>query len=112
LILEAVDRSPGVLVRCSSELPFYPGGIAIIRALQDKDFGQLIEMECGLLHSSDLSFKKPLNWKPMVELNGEYGCMDDLNRIALMGASNRADAVRNLCVHPKDRAESVERTTL
>ena len=32
------------------------------------------------------------------------------NRIALMGASNRADAVRNLCVHPKDRAESVERT--
>jgi len=48
----------------------------------------------------------------MVELNGEYGCMDDLNRIALMGASNRADAVRNLCVHPKDRAESVERTTL
>jgi predicted dehydrogenase len=57
LILEAVDRNPGVLVRCSSELPFYPGGIAISRALQDKDFGQLIEVECGLFHSSDLSFK-------------------------------------------------------
>jgi len=32
------------------------------------------------------------------------------NRIALMGTSNPGDAVRNLCVHPKDRAESVERT--
>jgi predicted dehydrogenase len=83
LILEAVDRNPGVLVRCSSELPFYPGGIAIIRALQEKDFGQLIEVECGLLHSSDLSFKKPLNWKRMVEFNGEYGCMGDLGMHAL-----------------------------
>jgi predicted dehydrogenase len=82
-ILRAIDENPGVLVRCSSELPFFPGGIAIIRALLEKDFGKLIEVESGLLHSSDLNPKKSINWKRMIEYNGEYGCMGDLGMHAL-----------------------------
>ena len=77
-ILSAIKENPRVFVRCSSELPFFPGGIAIIRALQEKDFGKIIEVESGLLHSSDLNPNKSINWKRMIEYNGEYGCMGDL----------------------------------
>jgi predicted dehydrogenase len=72
-----------VFVRCSSELPFYPGGIAIIRSLLEDDFGEFVEVESGLLHSSDLNPDKPINWKRMIEFNGEYGCMGDLGMHAL-----------------------------
>lgn len=82
-ILETIERHPGVFVRCSSELPFFPGGIAIIRALLKEDFGQIVEVESGLLHSSDLNPEKPINWKRMIEFNGEYGCMGDLGMHAL-----------------------------
>ena len=77
-ILGAIKENPEVFVRCSSELPFFPGGIAIIKALLEKDFGKIIEVESGLLHSSDLNPKKSINWKRMIEYNGEYGCMGDL----------------------------------
>ncbi|MDZ4135326.1 MAG: gfo/Idh/MocA family oxidoreductase, partial [Paracoccaceae bacterium] len=30
------------------------------------------------LHSSDINPDKPLNWKRMASVNGEYGCMGDL----------------------------------
>jgi len=82
-ILSVIDENPHVFVRCSSELPFYPGGIAVIRALLEKDFGIIIEVESGLLHSSDLNPKKSINWKRMIEYNGEYGCMGDLGMHAL-----------------------------
>jgi predicted dehydrogenase len=82
-ILGVIGENPEVFVRCSSELPFFPGGIAIIRALLDKDFGKIIEVESGLLHSSDLNPKKSINWKRMIEYNGEYGCMGDLGMHAL-----------------------------
>jgi len=77
-IMETIECNPKVFVRCSSELPFYPGGIAIIQALMKEDFGQIIEVESGLLHSSDINPHKPINWKRMIEFNGEYGCMGDL----------------------------------
>ncbi len=82
-ILSVIDENPHVFVRCSSELPFFPGGIAVIRALLEKDFGKIIEVESGLLHSSDLNPKKSINWKRMIEYNGEYGCMGDLGIHAL-----------------------------
>jgi predicted dehydrogenase len=82
-IMETIERNPKVFVRCSSEMPFYPGGIAIIQALMNEDFGQIIEVESGLLHSSDINPKKPINWKRMIEFNGEYGCMGDLGMHAL-----------------------------
>jgi predicted dehydrogenase len=77
-ILEAIQSNPKPLVRCASEFPFYPGGISIIQALQKEDFGQIIEVECGYLHSSDINPQKPINWKRIIEFNGEYGCMGDL----------------------------------
>jgi predicted dehydrogenase len=77
-ILRAIEENPKVLVRCSSEFPFFPGAFAIIRALREKDFGKIVEVESGFLHSSDLNSKKSINWKRMIEYNGEYGCMGDL----------------------------------
>jgi hypothetical protein len=49
----------------------------------NEDFGQIIEVESGLLHSSDINPEKVINWKRMVEFNGEYGCMGDLGMHAL-----------------------------
>jgi predicted dehydrogenase len=82
-IIDAIRQNSKVLVRCSSELPFYPGGIAIIRSLLEDDFGEIVEVESGLLHSSDLNPDKPINWKRVIEFNGEYGCMGDLGMHAL-----------------------------
>jgi predicted dehydrogenase len=82
-ILKMIEENPGVFVRCSSEFPFFPGPMAIIRALLEKDFGKIIEVESGLLHSSDLNPTKSINWKRMIEYNGEYGCMGDLGLHAL-----------------------------
>jgi predicted dehydrogenase len=82
-ILSVIEKNPSVFVRCSSEFPFFPGGVAVIRALLERDFGKIIEVESGILHSSDLNPKKAINWKRMIEYNGEYGCMGDLGMHAL-----------------------------
>jgi predicted dehydrogenase len=78
LILEALDRNPDVLVRCSSEFPFYPGAHQIVQWVKDHKFGKIIEVEAGFWHSSDLDPTKPINWKRRISTNGEYGCMGDL----------------------------------
>jgi len=77
-ILEAARENPDVLVRCTSQLPFFPGAYQIIQWLRDGRFGRIIEYEAGFWHSSDLNPLKPINWKRMIEMNGEYGCMGDL----------------------------------
>jgi predicted dehydrogenase len=82
-IMGVIADNPKPLVRCASEFPFFPGGTAIIRSLMKDDFGPIIEVESGFLHSSDLDPEKPINWKRMVELNGEYGCMGDLGMHAV-----------------------------
>jgi predicted dehydrogenase len=82
-ILNVIEKNPNIFVRCSSEFPFFPGGVAVIRALLEKDFGMIIEVESGILHSSDLNPQKTINWKRMIEYNGEYGCMGDLGMHAL-----------------------------
>ena len=46
-------------------------------------FGQIIEANTGFLHSSDLDPTKPINWKRIVEFNGEYGVLGDLGLHAL-----------------------------
>jgi predicted dehydrogenase len=46
--------------------------------IDDNAFGQVIEYSAAFLHSSDLNPDKPINWKRMIECNGEYGCMGDL----------------------------------
>ncbi len=77
-ILACLAEHPKVLVRCSSEFPFYPAVQRIGRMIETSAFGRIIEVNAGFLHSSDLDPSKPLNWKRMVELNGEYGCLGDL----------------------------------
>ena len=82
-ILDSIQKNPNVFVRCASEFPFYPGGMAMIKSLLEKDFGKIIEVESGFLHSSDLNSDKPINWKRIIQFNGEYGCMGDLGMHAL-----------------------------
>jgi predicted dehydrogenase len=77
-IYAEVAAHPEVLVRCSSEFPFYPGPQQIAQMANDDAFGQIIEVQAGFLHSSDMDPNKPINWKRRIATNGEYGCMGDL----------------------------------
>jgi predicted dehydrogenase len=77
-IIKAIEEENDILVRCSSEFPFFPGAYKISQAYNENRFGQIIEVEAGFWHSSDLNPMKKLNWKRMVDINGEYGCMGDL----------------------------------
>jgi predicted dehydrogenase len=82
-ILQAIDAHPDLIVRCSSEFPYFPACQHLIKWLKDGKYGQLIEVRTGFHHSSDMDLSKPINWKRMVEINGEYGCMGDLGIHAL-----------------------------
>lgn len=77
-IMAAVRRHPELLVRCSSEFPFFPPVQRIGDMIEQGAFGRIIEVNCGFIHSSDLNPNKPINWKRQIEFNGEYGCMGDL----------------------------------
>ena len=77
-ILACIKEHPNVFVRCSSEFPFYPAVQKICDMIESKAFGQIIEVNNGYLHSSDLDPNKAINWKRMIDMNGEYGCMGDL----------------------------------
>ena len=77
-ILNAIASHPDVFVRCSSEFPFYPGVRRVIQAIEANEFGDIIEVDAGFLHSSDLNPNKQINWKRTIDINGEYGCMGDL----------------------------------
>jgi predicted dehydrogenase len=77
-ILTAVEKHQELIVRCTSEYPYFPGAMRIFRWLQTGAYGRIIESRAGFLHSSDLDLTKKINWKRRVETNGEYGCMGDL----------------------------------
>lgn len=77
-ILDVINQHPEIVVSCSSEFPFTPAAQKINRYIQENRFGTIIEAWSGLLHSSDLDPNKKINWKRMIEMNGEYGCMGDL----------------------------------
>ena len=78
-----IAKHPELLVRCSSEFPFFPGGQEVFRFIRERRFGRVLEVRSQFLHSSDLDPDKPINWKRRSELNGEYGCMGDLGMHAL-----------------------------
>ena len=82
-IMQVIDQHPGVVVACSSEFPFFPGAQRILKYIEQNRFGRIIEVQSGLLHSSDLDPHKKINWKRMIAMNGEYGCMGDLGMHAL-----------------------------
>jgi predicted dehydrogenase len=82
-IMAAVASHPELLVRCSSEMPFFPGGQAVARWLEQGRAGRVLEVRSAFLHSSDLDPGKPINWKRQAQYNGAYGCMGDLGMHAL-----------------------------
>lgn len=77
-ILAALSNHKRVFARCSSEFPFFPAVQRIGAMIEEKAFGQVIEVNGAFLHSSDLDPQKPINWKRMIEINGKYGVMGDL----------------------------------
>lgn len=77
-IIKAVNENPSVTVRCSSEFPFYPACQELIHHVKNGECGPIIEVHSSFMHSSDMDITKPINWKRMIEINGEYGCMGDL----------------------------------
>ncbi len=82
-ILSALAQRPDLTVACSSEFPFFPGVQKIIKLARSGAMGRILEVRCGLLHSSDMDPLKPINWKRQVEFNGLYGCMGDLGMHAV-----------------------------
>jgi predicted dehydrogenase len=78
-----IAAHPELLVRCSSELPFYPGGQRVWRWIAERRYGRVLEVRSAFLHSSDLDPEKPINWKRRAAENGEYGVMGDLGMHAL-----------------------------
>jgi predicted dehydrogenase len=78
-----IAAHPDLLVRCSSEYPFFPGAMLLLRWAQEGRFGRVFEVESGCWHCSDLNPTKPINWKRRIETCGEYGCMGDLGMHAL-----------------------------
>jgi predicted dehydrogenase len=82
-IVDALEAAPDVFARCSSEMPFFPGAQIAIEALQHDHLGDPIEVQAGLLHSSDYDPDKPINWKRQAQFCGEIGVMGDLGMHAL-----------------------------
>ena len=77
-IVATLTKHPGCFARCSSEFPFFPAVQRIGRMMENAEFGTLLEVNAGFLHSSDLDPNKPMNWKRTVAANGDYGCLGDL----------------------------------
>lgn len=77
-VLAALAQHPDCFARCSSEFPFFPAMQRIGRMIEAAQFGTILEVNAGFLHSSDLDPNKPMNWKRTVAANGEYGCLGDL----------------------------------
>src|SRR5690606_38714593 len=76
-IKEKIDET-GLFVRCSSEMPFFPGPQKLVEALRSGRLGKIIEIKAGFLHSSDMDPDKPINWKRLSKFCGEIGVMGDL----------------------------------
>jgi predicted dehydrogenase len=70
----------GRFVRCSSEMPFFPGAQRIWKALGENldSVGRILEIRAGFHHSSDLDAAKPANWKRLNSTCGENGVLNDL----------------------------------
>ncbi|HEX8856598.1 MAG TPA: Gfo/Idh/MocA family oxidoreductase [Thermoleophilaceae bacterium] len=77
-IVAALEASPELFVRCSSEFPFFPGAQLAFEAIRSGALGELVEVENAFLHSSDLDRSKPINWKRQARYCGAIGVMGDL----------------------------------
>lgn len=77
-ILKCIEANTNCLARAASQYIYFPGAQRILRMVEEGAFGRIIEVDSGFFHCSDLDPKKPINWKRLVDANGEYGCMGDL----------------------------------
>jgi predicted dehydrogenase len=70
----------GRFVRCSSEIPFFPGAQRVWKTLSQEieTLGRILEVRAGFHHSSDLDATKPANWKRQNATCGEAGVLNDL----------------------------------
>ncbi len=77
---EIRDRAKalGRFVRCSSEMPFLPGPQRLLDFIHQGKTGEIIEINAGFCHSSDMDPQKPVNWKRQSAFCGEIGVMGDL----------------------------------
>ena len=77
-IMACLAAHPRTFARCTSQFPFFPAMQRLADMAEDQAYGKIIQVQTGFLHSSDLNPDKAINWKRMIEINGEYGVMGDL----------------------------------
>jgi predicted dehydrogenase len=82
-IIMALRRRPDLFVRCSSEIPYFPGAQVAYRIARSGAIGRVVEANSAFLHSSDLDPRKPLTWKRQARFCGRIGVMGDLGMHAL-----------------------------
>jgi predicted dehydrogenase len=75
-IVDAIP--PDVFVRCSSEMPYFPGAQRVYEIVRSGALGRIFEAHAAFLHSSDLDLQKPINWKRQARYCGELGVIADL----------------------------------
>ncbi len=76
-IAEAVRKSER-FTRCSSEMPFFPGGQRAFELARNGSLGRILEVVSGFHHSSDLDPIKAANWKRLSKTCGAGGVLNDL----------------------------------
>lgn len=114
-IAQAILEHPDLLVRCSSEMPFFPGAQRVIDFVKSGAVGDILEVESAFLHSSDINPDKVINWKRMIDVNGEYGCMGDLGmhvchvplRMGWRPTTVHASLVKRVTTRPDDKGNQV-----
>ena len=77
-ILAAALAHPESFVRCSSEMPFFPGAQMAINYVRSGALGTIVEARNSFLHASDVDITKPIGWKRQNEFCGEAGVLNDL----------------------------------
>jgi predicted dehydrogenase len=77
-ILAAIAEHPESFVRCSSEMPFFPGAQLAIDYVRSGALGTIIEARNSFRHSSDIDVNKPINWKRQTQFCGKAGVLNDL----------------------------------
>lgn len=118
-IMKVLNEKPELVVRCSSEMPFFPGAQKVIELARSGEMGEILEVEAGFLHSSDIDRQKPINWKRMEHINGAYGCMGDLGmhvlhvplRLGWRPSTLHAQLVKKVTERPDGKGGVVPCTT-
>ncbi|AOG09479.1 Gfo/Idh/MocA family protein [Agrobacterium sp. RAC06] len=118
-IMAVLAEHPESIVRCSSEMPFFPGAQKVIAMAASGEMGDILEVEASFLHSSDIDPNKPINWKRMEHVNGAYGCMGDLGmhvlhvplRLGWRPETLHANLVKRITERPDGKGNRVPCTT-